>query len=327
MKLRDIAALTTLLGRLSQDPKPDPRVRETLGINANGSATFDLYEPLQGAKRAAVALHGVTTNHRRDPRLIHFARSLALAGMACAVPSLPRLASCAWDPADLDTVEAVFHAVVARGLPSPGMIGFSYGGSYALVAATRPAIAQQVAFMLAFGPFHRLEELFDHYVATRHDVPTTDPQWDDLIYLHVVIAKQLRGKLSMANGLDDKVDDLLHRFCHDATLAEKREFFERHLRELELPLRALEHLDVPAMQAVSPAGKLQAIRCPVSLVHDTHDTMVPPSQSRRIYEELRAGSDVHKLLVTPLLQHVHLADAFRLGDVAQLFKALEPIVR
>lgn len=330
MRLSDAAALTTLLARLSRPPsnRPERNVREHHACRTPEGVEFDLYRPAHEPRTSVVALHGVTVNSRHDPRLVHFARSLAATGIACIVPTVSQLSSCRWSLDDLDEIESVHREAMALGLPRPGIIGFSYGASYGLVAAARPSIADNVSFVLAFGACHSFVDLFDYYVEMADDEPRTQAARDDLIYLHAVLAKGLRGKVELPSGLDDEVDAILKRYCHEATAAEKQRLFDDRLKGLGLPRLGAGQWDRAVLEGLSPKGRMAGITCPVSLLHDSHDTIVPPEHSRRIHAELvgSAPERSHRLLVTPLLSHVTLADAIRLADVTKLFRALGPVV-
>jgi hypothetical protein len=54
--------------------------------------------------------------------------------------------------------------------------------------------------------------------------------------------------------------------------------------------------------------------------HDPHDPLIPPSEARRLYEELKSrGPDARqRLLITPLLSHVNARATWRLMDVFPL---------
>ena len=59
------------------------------------------------------------------------------------------------------------------------------------------------------------------------------------------------------------------------------------------------------------------------------DTFVPPAHAERMHAELRAapGGERHRLLVSSLLSHVSLADAFRWGELGRLARVLGPVLQ
>jgi pimeloyl-ACP methyl ester carboxylesterase len=329
VRLADLARLMGLLSRISQGPRSTDRpagLREQLEKTSSG-AGYDLYLPAGEPRAAVVAVHGVTAQGARDARLIHFARSLARAQVACAVPTLPGLSGCRWEAADLDVLEKVALALEVAVGQRPGLVGFSYGGSYCLVAAGRTDLAPRIRFVLTFGAYCSLEEVFAGYLEQERLEPESERDWDDRIYLHLVLAAQLEEALSLPAELRHRVHDLLHRYCDRATAEEKRRFFDHELRSLDLVSTAIASLDRPTLRALSPAGQLAGLRCPVSLIHDQHDSVVPPAQAEKLREELRVGSNVlTRLLITPLLSHVDLGALLHPGRVARLVAALAPLV-
>jgi len=328
VRLGDLARLTALVGRLGRRPQPgpDPRVLEEQGLEAGG-VRFDRTLPRRELRAVVVALHGVTAAGGRDGRLVHFGRSLARSGVACYLPTLSGLAGCRWDPADLAPVAAVAAAAADEHRRQVGLIGFCYAASYALLAAARPELAPRVSFVLGFGAYASLEDVFDSYLAARARQPASDTEWDNWIYLHLVQAIQLAEAGVLACDLP-AARELYGRYCHDASAAEKRAFFEERLRPLEVLAAGDAHRDHAALAALSPAGKLGALRCAVSLIHDPRDTIVPASQAERLYAELQAlpAPSRHRLLVTRLISHAELSAVLRPGELLRFLSALEPLV-
>lgn len=342
MSLEDNITLTRLLARLSMPAKQTPsNVREQRDASTPSGAVVDLYEPKGRTRGAVVAIHGVTVNGGKDERLVHFARSLAAVGVACAVPTLPRLAACQWEPSDVDVLGEVVDLLENRTVVRPsravgsrqttrraGLIGFSHGASYALVLASREEYRERARFVLAFGPYLDLNEVLRDYTKQEAPDPADAEAVDNWVYLHFVLALGLGEQAGLSGEVASALATMMGRYCHEATAAEKQAFFEKNIAPLDV-LKVAQRLHAPdVLAAVSPSGKLDRVLCPVSLVHDVHDGVVPPEHSRRIHEELkRRGSEGKQtLLLTRLLSHVALRDALRLGELGRLLKALQPIV-
>lgn len=334
MTLADLFRLSVLLSRLSRGPSAAaaPGVEELPDQPLSGDrpGRFDLYLPAGGTARAAVvAVHGITAQGRKEPRLVHFARCLARSGVACAVPTLPAMSACLTDPADLDVLEQVTLATAARADRRPGLVGFSYGAAFSLVVAARPAMADVLRFVIAIGAYHDLGDLHSIYAAAADRGAPTGEQLDDHIYMHLVVALGMLDGLSLPPGGAQRLRRLYADYCHGgATLDEKRAAYRELLWPRDLPYRNLRRHDAATLDALSPAGKLAAVTCPVRLIHDSRDELVPPRHAEAILAELRRGEagDHHSLLITSLLSHVELSGLVRLDQVARLFAALAPII-
>ncbi len=324
--------LLGLLGRLSAGPDgdgPHADVEEQLDCRLPGvRAPVDVYRPRRPPERTVIAAHGVTMLGNRDPRLIHFARSLARSRVTCVVPVLPGLSDCRWAREDVDVLEEVADWVHRDTGGPVGLIGFCYGASYCLVAAARPTVAPHISFVLAFGAFHSLGDLLDEYPGEPPADDAGDEAWDAHVYRRLVLAHQVGQDALVAHVPGDDVTSLLRRYCHEASDEEKRAFHDRYLADLDVARLQASVADAATHEALSPAGQLGDLRCPASLVHDTHDTIVPADHSRRLYEELQRRAEPRQdtLLVTDLLSHVTLSGMLRLGDLRKLHAALAPVL-
>ena len=115
--------------------------------------TGDLYKPGDRAP-AIVLIPGAAPEGKDDPRVRRLARAVARAERVVFVPDL-RLASAAFETADLDRI---VRAVLAlRRLPDVrgrvALLGFSFGGSFALLAAADPRIRTEIAVVATFGSY------------------------------------------------------------------------------------------------------------------------------------------------------------------------------
>ncbi|MBI5501926.1 MAG: alpha/beta hydrolase [Deltaproteobacteria bacterium] len=328
----DLLRLAAFLARVARFPGglgPDPGVGERRDQRTAGGTRCDEYAPRDGKPRCtAVLVHGMTPNGKAEPRLEHFARAAARAGVRCLVPHLPGLADCRWDPADLDVLADAVRQSAAAGPGSPGLVGFSYGATHALRVAARPDVAPLPRFVLAFGPCRSVRELHEHYRASWETPAASDAERDDRIYARLVLAWRHREALALCAEAREAIEDLLRRFCHAAALAEKQAIHERHVRDLALPPAKEDDATREAFEASSPAGRLSGLRCPVSLVHDRHDFVVPCSHSEALFEELRGlqGGERHRLVLTTLLQRREPAAVPPVGEMLRLFGALAPLL-
>jgi hypothetical protein len=90
-----------------------------------------------------------------EPRLMAFARELAKSRVTVVTPDIPGLAQCAITPTLTDDIERVAVWLALRSELAPagriGLIGISFSGGLAVVAAGRPSLKGHVLFVLSVG--------------------------------------------------------------------------------------------------------------------------------------------------------------------------------
>jgi pimeloyl-ACP methyl ester carboxylesterase len=339
MRLGNLMRLGGLLRRLGGDPiaADHPRIAEQRDLEANGDELdglggrghYDLYRPANKSPRGVViALHGMTMQGNRDARLVHFARCLALSRVCCVTPRLEGLASCHYRREDLADLGAVVRAVANEQQTKPALLAFSLGGSYALLCAAQPAQRELVRFVLTFGAYHHLGALIDAIGQTHLADPQSDVEWDERIYVEAILALQHGTAAGLPTTLIEGCRELLAGYCRSLSAEDKRAFHRDHLAGRELVDLARRYGDRQPYEDLSPAGKLDGLRCPVGVVHDVADPLVPPAEARALHAELASldGGERHGLLITPLLTHVDLRTLLRFGELARFFKLLEPLI-
>jgi len=114
-----------------------------------------LYRPARSIRRAVVLVPGVHMDGIDEARLVGMARDLAASGYAVLTVATPDLRIFRITPRSTDMIEDAAHWLARQ--PSlardgrVGMIGISFSGGLSIVAAGRPALRDQVAFVLSFG--------------------------------------------------------------------------------------------------------------------------------------------------------------------------------
>jgi acetyl esterase/lipase len=293
----------------------------------DAGAIYDLYEPHGHPRGAVIAVHGAVMTGRKDARLVHLARCLAGSGMICAAPTLPGLARFDFDEADITTLESVIEEIHVR-FGMVGIAAFSWGGSYALVAASRPVTAPRVRLVLAIGAACSFPELCDWGYERRAEPLGDGRDLDDAIYVRMAMAYRRREHLGLDPEVCASLEDLLRRYCCEASLDEKKAFHDRWLRGLDVPGIDRRFLDRRTLEAISPAGKLGGLRCRIRLLHDRGDNLVPVSHSERIHAELLALPNARdpRLHLASLLSHVSPSRLPSLSDALGVARSIYPLV-
>ena len=104
-----------------------------------------------------MTLHGLTYRGREHETLRRFSRALAASGTVVLVPDLPEWRALRVAPrATVHTIKAAVLELDSRGLAAPGRIGvmgFSFGATQALIAASDPELEGHLAGVAAWGGY------------------------------------------------------------------------------------------------------------------------------------------------------------------------------
>lgn len=143
-------------------PRPGAVLREetryrrgdqTLPATLYRPASADSDAPLPGW----IALHGITRKGREHPSLERFARAVAASGSVVLVPDLPEWRELQIAPGTtVATIKAAVLELDGRQGTEPGrigVIGFSFGATQSLIAATDPDLHGHLAGVVAWGGY------------------------------------------------------------------------------------------------------------------------------------------------------------------------------
>lgn len=309
-----------------------------------------LYHPAEGNWRPVVVLSGVHPEGIDDPRLAHFARSLAAIGLGAVTPELPGIFDFEIGPEATDLIEDIAawtaeSPEVGRG-HRVGLAGISFSGGLAVVAAGRESVRDRIAFVLAIGGHGDLPRTLDTLaggILTDSSEATTDAfglaivlasvaprvvppeqvaplrQWARtfLTAAHLPFDDPAREQLfveagALAAALPEPAAGLAAR-AQAADSAALRPDLLPHVRELA------------GDPALSPE-RSPAPAAPVYLLHGIDDPVIPPEESVRLAAHLRPHVPV-RVLLTPVLTHADLDTDPGVGEVVDLVRFLGSLLR
>jgi pimeloyl-ACP methyl ester carboxylesterase len=122
-----------------------------------------------------ILLHGITVPGREHPVLRRFAHSLAASGATVLIPEIPawRQLRPAPEAADATVAAAAAHLRERGDVREQGLhlVGFSFGGTQALMSAAKPGIREMVRSVVSFGGYCDLER-------TLHSMFTGEHEWE-----------------------------------------------------------------------------------------------------------------------------------------------------
>ncbi|MGH7635814.1 MAG: alpha/beta hydrolase, partial [Gemmatimonadaceae bacterium] len=131
-----------------------------------------MYQP-QGRTNAPamVIFHGVHHLGIDEPRLMGFARAMSACGIRVLTPELPGIKDYRVDEDSVATIgESVKWMVKRTGAPV-GVMGLSFAGGLALVAAENPMYAPGFRFVFAVGAQDSLARVTEYYETGRDARP------------------------------------------------------------------------------------------------------------------------------------------------------------
>jgi len=276
-----VAVLVEAVGGSFPRPFAPAVSREAAALDG---VTGDLYVPDRPSPALLLVL-GAAPRGTDDPRAVALARSLARAGRMVFVPDLV-LAQQRFDRVDLDriarSVVALHQHPGARGPVS--VLGISYGGSFALVAAADPRVEGRIAQVATFGAYFDLVGVIQAVTTGRSVVAGEAVPWEghplarDILERHAVelAPAASRQGLREALRLDDPASlDPAGRAIYDLLSnrdpARTAELAER----LDPEARAL-------LDRFSPSSVAGRLTVEVVAMHSTDDPAVPYGEALRL---------------------------------------------
>jgi dienelactone hydrolase len=272
--------------------------------------------------KGLVVAHGVHYRGIDEPRLMPFARELARTGLVVVTPELD-------DVIDYQITRRGKEVIArsARWLSDRedlvsdrrvGVMGFSFAGGLALVAASDPALEQRLSYVTSVGGHHDLERVLRFLLTNRIETPrgTLEKQAHEYGLL-VLLYQRLDRFVPEADRetMRAAVQAWLHEeraqaFAHAArrTTPEAERLFELvaagKLQQLRPEIERLIAEQKDELSALSPRGRIARLTIPVYVVHGAGDSVIPASETEWAERELD-GSE-HVALVSPLLEHVEV---------------------
>ena len=291
---------------------------------------------------AILLVFGVNNLGRNHPAIVRVADALARTGVAVLVPDSRTLLEGSLEVGEIDGVVDAFHTLAARpevDRERIGIVGFSVGGSLALLAARDPEIAEEVRWVNAFGAFADAETYLASVAA--HAYPGTEG--DDVSWQPTPLAREVFLGFLLSQVDDDGDRFLLSEAFAASVLAGERPAADPALREaLTTPAaRAIHDLvtassreeaanviaSLPAeslafVDAISPVRHLDGLRASVYLMHETEDHHVPFTESRALAAALEERGLLEEQTEFRLFDHVQPDDLDLAAAAPELWKLL-----
>jgi len=310
-----------------------------------GSIRGRAYVPIGKARQTVLLVSGLNPAGIDEPRLETLARRLAEANVSVVTPEIPELSRFEVTPSITDHIEDAALWLAAQSGLAPagriGLMGISFSGGLAVVAAGRPSLENRLLYVFSFGghdDLRRVLEFFCTGLETDAVAAVLPPPHDYGVAVVLLnVAEQLVPREQVG-----PLRDAVRRFLWASYLdrfdkpSAEREFTA--LREVAraLPEPAATLLEYVNERDVAHLGPLlrpyvdvyvnrpglsparsSAPSAPVYLLHGRDDDVIPAAESRRLADRLRGRVPV-RLLVTELISHADADQPAHISDVAKL---------
>jgi dienelactone hydrolase len=323
------AALIPSLLQLGPQPlalAPEPSHEVTTYEAPDGTVLpADLWLPASASAEhpvgAVIFVSGINSQGRSHPTLIRIADAIARSGAAIYIPELPFFFQAEVDASEVGRIVASFQALAERPEVDPdriGIMGISVGGSLSLVAAADPLIADQLAWVGAFGAYADAAEIMTDVASHQYRIDGRIVDWHPTLLVRQVVFGLVTNQIS--DGRDHgyvygAYDSLNNEDVHplpDADLPLRTEaaraaeaiLLADTLPQAEAALAAAPPDLTAILDGISPIRHVAGIQARVHLMHDRGDQHIPYSHARELLSAMEeAGVDV-RLGEFQLFDHV-----------------------
>ncbi len=302
----------------------NPVTEELITFASVSPVRARIYHPIGIAHPGAVVVvPGVHHLGMEEPRLRRFARALASHGSLVLTPQVDDLADYNISKRSSVVIGDAVHELARRsGASKVGLLGLSFAGGMALIAASDEAVQRQLDGVVAIGAHDDLSRVLNYFETdetrapdgtvlklkaheygslvtayshadayfTPQDVPEARITLRTLLWENVPAAHAEAAKLSPQGQ-----SRMALLFEHDT----KSLVADTH--------RALAQA-MPELRAASPHYYLGRVRVPVMLLHGSGDNVVPPTETLWLKRDLPPGV-LKEALISPAIGHVEVGGA------------------
>lgn len=314
---------------------------ETFEVNGKPTPAR-MYSPRGvGFAPGIVVVHGMHELGINEPRLVAFARSLAASGFFVMTPELEGIANYHVEARSAGVIgtAAQFFAQQLE-VPSVGVLGISFSGGLALVAATDQQYSSSIAWVATVGAHYDLAHVL-HFFATG-EAERPDGAFEHLTpheYGPLIVVLDRPGdffppqdavkateaiKLVLADK--GKESEALTAQMTPAGQETMQRIYHKQLDSFRQAILGEIDKDREQLAAASPAGRLAFLHAPVLLLHGSDDNVIPPTEllwlRQRVPQEYLAGA-----LMSPVISHVEVGHKAGLRERFALVHWMEKLIR
>ncbi len=318
-----------------------PRVAEDTVELASGGERFPalVYRPAEGRTRGTIlVVAGMSVHGHRDARLTAIGRAFSSVGFVTVLPCFRDIEEFRITVMTIDTIASAIRAVAGDPLLSPhgrvSLFSPSFSAAMCIIAAARPDTSKLTTAVCSVGTFGNVDTVI-RFLLERQDAD----EYGRMIVLRNFLHLSLGSNAGVEKALEIcYLDNGFHRpepelpAYLEGLPAADREVFTRLRNEPSFRLGHWERILNAGgemrtlVDELSVVKRLASLRTPVALIHGADDSVIPPSESVMIFQELRRLGVPCRLVLTPLITHgdtaigiTALPELFRLARVFAFF--------
>ncbi|CAN5564069.1 hypothetical protein BH10ACI4_BH10ACI4_14090 [soil metagenome] len=289
----------------------------------NGTIRARLYHPTGKANAPGlIVLHGVHHLGMDEPRLMGFAAAMASCGLQVLTPELPGIRDYHVDRSSVRVIgESAKWFAQKTGTPA-GVMGLSFSGGLALVAASDPLYRPDFKFVFAVGAQDAMDHVAQFYLTgaeTRpdgtiehlraHEYGALVLEYEHLEdFVPAADVEAIRPVLRQHLYEDKAAEILATKSLNDRQRLEAAALMDSNAPATLAKLAAANTLHIAEMEGLSPHGRLKTLTTPVFLLHGQADNIIPAAETLWMASELSRQS-LQAVLVSPVLSHLDLDGA------------------
>ncbi|GAC1422538.1 MAG: hypothetical protein NVSMB62_18300 [Acidobacteriaceae bacterium] len=278
---------------------------------------------------AIVIFHGVHHLGIDEPRLTSFASAMARCGIRVLTPELPDIKDYHVGPGSVRTIgeSAKWFATHTSTQPAStattraqvGVMGLSFSGGLALVAAADPLYHPYIKFVFAVGSQHSMDRVTQYY-RTGADIRPDGTvellpahEYGPLVleyeYLDDFIPAPDLGPVRAvlrAHLYEDKAAEAAASLrLNETQQRETLALMDATSTATRNRIAAVIARHTDELAGLSPRGRLHHLSTPVYLLHGEADNIIPAAETLWMASEL-PSEDLKAMLVSPVLSHIDL---------------------
>jgi dienelactone hydrolase len=269
-----------------------------------------------------IVLHGVHHLGMDEPRLMGFAAAMASCGLQVLTPELPGIRDYHIDKSSVQVIGESAKWFAQRTGGSTGVMGLSFSGGLALVAASDPVYRPAFKFVLAVGSQDAMDHVTQFYLTDSearpdgsiehlraHEYGALVLEYEHLEdFVPAADVEAIRPVLRQHLYEDKVAENAAADKLTERQKMETVELMDSSAPQTLAKLAAAEAKHVAEMEGLSPHGKLQELTTPVFLLHGQADNIIPSAETLWMASEL-PGRTLQAVLVSPVLSHLDLDGA------------------